>query len=268
MGEVFTERTPRVVAARKLTRRAGRDAAGQFLAEGPQAVREALAHDPPPVELFVTDAAADRHAELVERAQAAGVPVSAVSARAAAALSETATPQGIVAVCRTVDVPLAAALDGSPGLVVACDQIRDPGNLGTVIRCADAFGADSVLITGDSVDLYNGKTVRASTGSLFHLPITSGADLGEAVEVARAAGLQVLGADGAGDRTIDGLGAAGELSRPTMWVLGNEAWGLPPDRAALLDGLVALPMYGRAESLNLSTAAAVFLYASATAQHR
>ena len=172
-----------------------------------------------------------------------------------------------MAVCRTVDVPLAEALDGSPRLVVACDQIRDPGNLGTVIRCADAFGADAVLITGDSVDLYNGKTVRASTGSLFHLPITVGADLGEAVAVARAAGLQVLGADGAGDRTIDQLGAAGELTRPTMWVLGNEAWGLPPDRAALLDGLVALPMYGRAESLNLSTAAAVFLYASATAQH-
>ena len=173
-----------------------------------------------------------------------------------------------MAICRTVDVPLAEALDRSPRLVVVCDQIRDPGNLGTVIRCADAFGADAVLITGDSVDLYNGKTVRASTGSLFHLPITVGADLGEAVDVARAAGLQVLGADGAAaDRTIDQLGAAGELTRPTMWVLGNEAWGLPADRAALLDGLVALPMYGRAESLNLSTAAAVFLYASATAQH-
>ena len=128
------------------------------------------------------------------------IPVFTASVRQLAELTDTVTPQGIVAVCRTVDVPLAAALDGSPRLVVACDQIRDPGNLGTVIRCADAFGADAVLITGDSVDLYNGKTVRASTGSMFHLPITSGADLGEAVEVARAAGLQVLGADGAGDR--------------------------------------------------------------------
>jgi TrmH family RNA methyltransferase len=102
---------------------------------------------------------------------------------------------------------------------------------------------------------------------MFHLPIPVAAELGEAVDAARAAGLQVLGADGAGNRTIDQLGAAGQLTRPTMWVLGNEAWGLPPDRAALVDDLVALPMYGRAESLNLSTAAAVFLYATATAQH-
>ena len=218
--------------------------------------------------MLVAADAVERHQDLLGSASDDSIAVFTASVRQLAELTETVTPQGIVAVCRTVDVPLAAALDGSPRLVVACDQVRDPGNLGTVIRCADAFGADAVLITGDSVDLYNGKTVRASTGSMFHLPITSGADLGEAVEAARAAGLQVLGADGAGDWTIDGLGAAGELSRPTMWVLGNEAWGLPPDRAALLDGLVALPMYGRAESLNLSTAAAVFLYASATAQHR
>ena len=218
--------------------------------------------------MLVAAHAVERHQDLLGAAADESIPVFTASVRQLAELTETVSPQGIVAVCRTVDVPLAAALDGSPRLVVVCDQIRDPGNLGTVIRCADAFGADAVLITGDSVDLYNGKTVRASTGSMFHLPITSGADLGEAAEAARAAGLQVLGADGAGDRTIDGLGAAGELSRPTMWVLGNEAWGLPPDRAALLDGLVALPMYGRAESLNLSTAAAVFLYASATAQHR
>ena len=172
-----------------------------------------------------------------------------------------------MAVCRTVDVPLAEALRRSPRLVVVCDQIRDPGNLGTVIRCADAFGADAVLITGDSVDLYNPKTVRASTGSIFHLPDRVGVDLGEAVDGRpRPPACRCSAPTAAGDRTIDELGAAGELSRPTLWVMGNEAWGLPPDHAALLDGLVALPMYGRAESLNLSTAAAVFLYASATAQ--
>ena len=165
VSEVFTERTARVVAARKLTRRAGRDAAGQFLAEGPQAVREALAHDPPPRELFVTDAAAGRHADLVERAHAAAVPVSAVTDRAAAALSETVTPQGIVAVCPVLDVPLATALAGAPRLVAVLADIRDPGNAGTVLRSADAAGADAVVLAGDSVDPYNGKTVRASAGS-------------------------------------------------------------------------------------------------------
>ena len=186
--------------------------------------------------------------------------------RAVAELADTVTPQGIVAVCRMVDVPVDEALAGNPRLVVLCDQVRDPGNLGTVIRCADAFGADAVLVSRDSVDLYNAKTVRASTGSLFHLPLAIEVDLTEAVALARASGLQVLGADAAGSRTINDLARSGQLARPTLWVLGNEAWGLPPDHASLLDRLVALPMYGRAESLNLSTAAAVFLYASATAQ--
>jgi TrmH family RNA methyltransferase len=176
------------------------------------------------------------------------------------------TPQGIVAVCRRVDISLAEALAGSPRLVVLCDRVRDPGNLGTVIRCADAFGADAVLISQDSVDLYNAKAVRASTGSLFHLPLVVDVDLSAAAAQARSRGLQVFGADGGASCTVDDLARSAELARPTMWVLGNEAWGLPPDRAALLDRLVALPMYGRAESLNLSTAAAILLYATASAQ--
>jgi TrmH family RNA methyltransferase len=149
---------------------------------------------------------------------------------------------------------------------VLCDQVRDPGNLGTVIRCADAFGADAVLVSTDSVDLYNPKTVRATTGSLFHLPISVDVDLVDAVATARAAGLATFGADGAARRGVDELASSGELARPVLWVFGNEAHGLPAEHAGLLDALVALPMYGRAESLNLSTAAAVILYETATAQ--
>jgi RNA methyltransferase, TrmH family len=182
-------------------------------------------------------------------------------------LAATVTPQGLIAVCQMVDVPAEEALAGSPRLVVLCDQVRDPGNLGTVIRCADAFGADAVLVSRDSVDIYNAKTVRATTGSMFHLPLAIEIDLADTVALARRAGLQILGADASGPSTVDHLARSGELTQPTLWVMGNEAWGLPPERVALLDRLVALPMYGRAESLNLSTAAAVFLYASATAQH-
>jgi TrmH family RNA methyltransferase len=259
----FTERTPRIVAARKLTRRSGRDAAGDFLAEGPQAVREALGHDPAPRELFVTAAAAGRHVDLVERAHAAGVPVSTVTERAAAALSETATPQGIVAVCPVLDVPLATALAGAPRLVALLADIRDPGNAGTVLRSADAAGADAVVLAGDSVDPYNGKTVRASAGSLFHLPIVRGAALADALAAARAAGLTVLAADGAGERELTDLP---ELADPTAWLFGNEAWGLPARTGALADARVRIPISPRAESLNLAAAAAVCLFASAAAQ--
>jgi TrmH family RNA methyltransferase len=253
-------------SARRLLRRKERQAAGEFLAEGRQAVREALLRPGTAHRLFVAADAVERHADLLDAAAAAGVPSARVPARELAGLSDTVTPQGVVAVCGTVDVPATEVWAARPRLVVVCDQVRDPGNLGTVIRCADAFGADAVLISGDAVDVYNPKTVRASTGSVFHLPLVVDVDLAVAAADARAAGLQVLGADGAAASDVDELRRSGALARPTAWVMGNEAWGLPPERAALLDAIVALPLYGRAESLNLSTAAAVLLYASATAQ--
>ncbi len=253
-------------SARRLLRRKDRTESGRFLAEGRQAVSEALARPGTVVELLVSNDQVQRHQDLVNQAARAGVRVAAATGRDVAQLSDTVSPQGLLAVCQAIDLPLAAALGGSPQLVVLCDQVRDPGNLGTVIRCADAFGADAVLISADSVDLYNPKTVRASTGSLFHLPVTVGVDLAEAVQRAQDAGLQVFGADGSGPSSLDDLSRSGELARPTLWVMGNEAWGLTEGHAALLDRLVAVPIFGRAESLNLSTAAAVFLYASATAQ--
>ncbi len=218
------------------------------------------------VDVLVADDVVDRYADLLKQAASAGVRVSTAPATALAEVSDTVTPQGVLAICRNVDITVAEALTDSATLVVLCDRIRDPGNLGTVIRCADAFGADAVLVTQDSVDLYNAKTVRASTGSLFHLPLVTDVDLPSAVDRARSLGIQVFGADASASCTVDDLARSGQLARPTMWVLGNEAWGLTRDRVDRLDRLVALPMYGRAESLNLSTAAAVLLYATASAQ--
>ena len=257
----------RLRSARRLLRHKDRQLVRRFLAEGRQAISEALHRPGTVLELMVGDDSVDRHLDLLRIASKAGVPISAAPAQAMTELAATVTPQGLIAVCQMVDVPANEALAGRPRLVVLCDQVRDPGNLGTVIRCADAFGADAVLVSRDSVDIYNAKAVRATTGSMFHLPLAIEIDLAETVALARKAGLQVLGADAAGPSTVDHLARSGELTQPTLWVMGNEAWGLPPERAALLDRLVALPMYGRAESLNLSTAAAVFLYASATAQH-
>ena len=252
-------------AARALLRRKERKSVGKFLVEGPQAVREAL-EQPEIVEaVFFRWGSVHDHLELLAVARAAGVAYYAVSEQNLATLSDTVTPQGVVAVCRTLDVPLAEAVTPEVALVVICAQIRDPGNAGTVIRCADAFGADAVILSSDSVEVYNPKTVRASVGSIFHLPLVVGVDLAEAIDACRAAGLQVFATDGEAGTELTDL--TDRLAEPTAWVMGNESWGLPVEHLELADTTVAVPIYGRAESLNLATAAAVCLYASASAQH-
>ena len=255
-------------AARQLLQRKERERRRTFLADGPQAVREALRSPGRVGQLLITAAATRRHPDLVEAAEAGDVPVRAVTEQDARALSDTITPQGVVAVCHYLTTDLADVLAGRPQLVVCCAEVRDPGNAGTVIRCADAFGADAVIMTSGSVDVYNAKTVRASVGSLFHLPVVTGAALQPTLQDCRAAGLQLLAADGAGDTDLDELAVGGGLDRPTLWVLGNEAWGLPEESRAAVDRVVRVPIFGAAESLNLSTAAAVVLYATAPAQHR
>jgi TrmH family RNA methyltransferase len=192
------------------------------------------------------------------------VTVALVDEAVLAELTDAVTPQGLVAVCSRVDVTLDEALGATPRLVLCCAQVRDPGNAGAVIR--DAFGADAVVLSSGSVDPYNPKVVRSTAGSIFHLPLTLDVDLADAVESFRRRGLQVLAADGAGTDDLDGLVRSGVLAGPTVWLMGNEAWGLPPEHAALADRVVRVPLYGRAESLNLSTAAAVCLYATASAQ--
>ncbi|WP_436501955.1 TrmH family RNA methyltransferase [Actinokineospora sp. HUAS TT18] len=254
----FTERTPRVAAARALTRRAGRDKAGRFLVEGAQAVREALAYGRVH-ELFVTEEAAARNASLLDDA---AVPVSFVTDKAASSLSETITPQGIVAVCDLVDRPL-DALAGP--LVAVLVGVSDPGNAGTVTRVADAAGAGSVVFAGDTVDPHNGKCVRASTGSVFHLPVIRSRDIAAVFAACRSAGFRLVAADGHATHDLDQATDAGELAAPTAWVFGSEAHGLDDAVLAEMDSVVKVPLYGAAESLNLATAAAVCLYASARA---
>jgi TrmH family RNA methyltransferase len=256
----FTQRTPRVVAARRLLRRRDRDEAGRFLVEGPQAVREALRAGAV-LELVGTPDALARHADLAEQAER----VSPVTDGGLAALAETVTPQGLVAVCAAVDVGLPIALARGPRLVAVLAGIRDPGNAGTVLRTADAAGAGAVVFAGEAVDPYNGKCVRASAGSLFHVDVVRAADPGAVVADLRAAGLRVLAADPYGDADLDGLADTGGLRHPTAWLFGTEAHGLPGDLADAADLRVRVPLHGRAESLNLAAAAAVCLYASARA---
>jgi len=261
----LTPSNARVKELRKLSRRSERSERRLFLADGPKAVEGAIRADVCR-ELFATPEAAQTHAELID-----GRPVTLVSPQAMAAISDAVSPAGITALCGFLDVEWshvagrAVTSGGSSGprLVAICADVRDPGNAGTVIRCADAAGADAVVLAGDAVDLYNPKTIRASVGSAFHLPIVLERDPARAVRAAHDAGLSVLAADMSG---LDLFAADDLLARPTAWLFGNEAWGLPAPLRASADSVVSIPIYGRAESLNLSTAAAVCLYASARAQ--
>jgi TrmH family RNA methyltransferase len=258
--------SPRLKAARRLNKRAFRQRERAFLAEGPQAVAEAFHCGAQVTDLFVTVPARTRHGDLVAAIATAGIPVHVVSGEVMDELAQTVTPQGLLAVCGFVDVPLAEIARAKPALVALLANVRDPGNAGTVLRTADAAGAHAVVFADASVDPYNGKCVRASAGSLFHLPVVAGTRLEEAVVTLREAGLRIVAADGRAGRSLDDPEVQARLAGPTAWMFGNEAWGLPPELVALADEPVAVPIYGRAESLNLAAAAAVCLYASARAQ--
>jgi TrmH family RNA methyltransferase len=239
----------------KLRRRRDREARGAFLAEGPQAVASALAAGAVR-EIFAT---ADRAGDYPD--------ASVVTDDAMAALCETVQPQGVVAVCDTVDLPLAEALTKQPRLIAVVMEVRDPGNAGTILRTADAAGAQAVIFAGEAVDPYNGKCVRSSAGSLFHVDVVREPDAAGLLDRLRAAGLRTLATSGYAKRDLDELADEGGLAGRTAWVFGSEAHGLPDALLRQADEAVRVPIYGGAESLNLAAAAAVCLYASARA-HR
>ncbi len=243
-----------MAAAVKLLRHAGRSRAGRFLAEGPNLVEAAVARGLA-IEVFAAEDAAARYAPML-----GAVPVHLVTERAAKVLSDTVTPAGLVAVCETpvVDLP------DEPALVAVAAGVSEPGNAGTLIRIADAMGAAAVVFTGNSVDPYNGKCLRASAGSIFNLPVVLEPDAVTAVRTLRDAGLRVLATT-----LADAVDLADvELAGPTAWLFGPEAHGLPPEIVALADQRVRIEMPGGAESLNVAAAAAICLYQSARAQAR
>lgn len=248
-----------------LARKKERRETGRFMIEGPQAVRELLAYRPRLAEVvFATTGNEPWQHELDALASEAGVLVQRVTADVLGAMAETVNPQGVLAVARTWDTSLAEAFEGAK-LVAILHEIRDPGNAGTVLRAADAAGADAVVFAGESIDPFHPKVVRSTTGSLFHLPVVVAGTLEEAAAAAREAGLTILAADVRGSELLDAR-AEGVLSGPIAWVFGNEASGLSEEDRALTDRSLKLPIYGAAESLNLATAASVLLYETAFSQ--
>jgi RNA methyltransferase, TrmH family len=259
-------RSPRVRAVAKLAKKSARAETGYFLLEGPQATAEALTFRPElVVDLFATPTALERYSTIAEAARTAGVDIEFVSEHVLDAMSDTVTPQGFVAVCRQFPVSVKDVFALKPRLIAVLEEVRDPGNAGTIIRAADSAGADAVILTGRTVDLYNPKVVRASTGSIFHLPVAVSATLADVAARARAADLQLLAADIKGEDLLLAR-TEGLLARPTAWVFGNEVRGLADEQLRLTDRVVTVPIYGSAESMNLATAASVCLYESAFAQ--
>lgn len=263
--DVLTERSSRVVSLAKLHRAATRRKEGRFLAEGANAVDAALTTGRAAT-VLVREGETDRFADLVDRAGAAGVPVVEVTARAADKLAETTTAPGVFAECELLTIGLDEVLGDRPGQLAVAVEPREPGNVGTLIRCADAMGADAVLLLGDAVDPHNGKAVRASAGSLFHVPVVREPDIDAALAAVRAAGVRLLATTADGEVDLDEADEI--LAGPVAWLFGNEAHGLPRELRDAADHRIAIPIAGRAESLNLAAASAICLYAGARVRRR
>jgi RNA methyltransferase, TrmH family len=247
---ITSAKNPKVAAAARLHKRAMREEDRRFLVEGAQGVREALEEPGVLQTLFVGD---DLH-ELAVRARQAGIDVVHAADAVLGRLTSTVSPQGLVGVAPFVDVDL----DVVPalGCVAVLHEVRDPGNAGTILRSADAAGAAGVVFAGSSVDVYNPKTIRASAGSVFHLPVVRDVSTPAAIQHLRATGHRIVAMDAHGSESLYGTDVGG----PIAFVFGNEAHGLPQDVVALADATVRVPHAGRAESLNLAAAASVCLF--------
>ena len=262
--QAFTEKTPRIVAAAKLHRAAHRrKMKNTFLVEGENAVEAAVATGAA-TDIFVTEKAAGRYDDILITAGHMGVYVHPITDKAAAHLSDTTTTTGLFAVCTSVLWTTGKALGRSPQLVCVPVETADPGNAGTLIRVADAVGADAVIFAGNAVDPQSCKVARASAGSLFHIPVARGVDIPNVLGQLRAKGLRILATAADGDIGLDEAGDL--LGQPTAWLFGNEAHGLGQELLAAADHRVRIPIRGRAESLNLATAASICLWESAKAQ--
>lgn len=246
-----------VAGARALLKPRERRDQQLFLVEGPQAVREALAAGY--VQTLLVDHTRDAVME-----EFGSVADALVSPKAIDVLTETEQPQGVVAICAMPKRGLDDVIASNPTLVAVCVEINDPGNLGTIIRTADAAGADALLVTTGSADIYNGKVIRSSAGSIFHLPVVQHVDANAALSALTSIGITSYGLAGGGSTSLFELDNA-LLQQPTAWWLGSEAHGLPLDVLSRMQP-VSIPMQGSAESLNVATAGGIALFASARAR--
>lgn len=267
-NRVTSTSSERITRIRALHSRAGRRKAGLFVVEGPQAVRSAIDAGVPVHDLFADEAAGVAVSDLVAIAERSRIRVTHVTPSVMAAMAETQQPQGLLATCSLLPEGDLGAVMAAAGPVVVLESVSDPGNVGTIIRTCDAVAAAGVILSGTSVDVHNGKVVRSTAGSLFHVPVISGRSVAEVAAAARAAGRNVAVTLGDGATDLFVAADSGVVSDRTCWVIGSEAHGASDEARAAADLEVAIPMTGRTESLNAAVAAAIVLYVTRHAESR
>jgi len=252
MQQITSLRNPAVLAAKALRNKKDRDECGLFLCEGEHMVAEAVANVPQSVrQIFVTDGAAERYAAMA--AEAPGVQCYVVPTQVLAAITQVKTPQGVAAV---VQKPAPAPLGGLGARVVLLENVQDPGNVGTVLRTADAAGFDACVLTPGCADPFSPKALRATMGSVFRVPVAQAEGAVQAVKALARDGYTVVAS------VLDGedFFAREPLPEKVCLIVGNEGAGVTPEAAAAAARRYRLPMRGGAESLNAAVAAAIFMY--------
>jgi TrmH family RNA methyltransferase len=246
-------------------RRRARQAEERFVVEGAKLVGEARRTGAWIDAVFIDiEAAGAAERDLAIACGLAGAEVCELQPGVLTRACATVTPQPIAAIVRAVHIELEQVPFPRRDLIVVCAGVQDPGNLGTIIRSAGAAGAGAVVCSAGSVDLYNPKTVRASAGVLFHVPVVAGPGAGEVLEQMRGWGLRRWGASADGEHVYSEV----DLTEPTAFVLGNEAAGLADSLATSLDGYLRIPMAASVESLNVATTAAVVCFEAARQRAR
>ena len=257
MHVLTSTRSPHVARLRRLHDRRGRQQSGTFLAEGPDCVAAALAAG------WVREVVAEPDHPVAEVASASGLAVHTAKARVIAAICDAVTPQGIVAECV---IPERSVTDivSSSGPIVICDRLADPGNLGTILRTAEAVGASGVMTTPGSVDPWNPKVVRASAGSIFRIPVVIAESIAHAVDAVHTTARKVIALTSDAPTSVFGIldqeRRAGRSAHDLAWLVGSEAHGVGAKGLEAADLHASIPMAAPVESLNAAISVAIGLY--------
>lgn len=261
---ITSPRNASVQRARKLQKRGLRDRAGKFLVEGASGIREAIMGGPGIEGLFVESPPPPRIREVIDLAGRCGAPVLDVSPAVMRLISDATTPPGAIAIAPFVDVDSASLLEGPLSLTVVLAGVRDPGNVGTILRTAWAVGVDAVFLGEGTADVYNPKVVRATAGAIFSVPFARDVSILWLLDELGMRGVRRVAADPRAAAVYDEI----EMSEPCSLVFGNEASGIPQELAPSVDERACIPMSGKAESLNVGIAAALFLFEAARQRRR
>ncbi|MFT4245582.1 MAG: RNA methyltransferase [Micrococcaceae bacterium] len=267
---ISNPRSERVKGLTKLSRRSVRYKQKKFLVEGPQSVREALKYHKQYSGLvrniYLSAKAKSNNRDIYTLLKDLELPIFTVTEEILDKISPDNAHQGWIAECNMEGFTkeITALVANNPKLLVYLENLRDPGNVGTIIRVADAAGASGVILSAESVDIFNSKVIRSTAGSLFHLPIVLGQNATAVIASCSKYNIQSLATDGYSPNNLFELES---LSEPTLWVMGNEAHGATDEIKSKVDKTVSIPVYGQAESLNVATAATICLYVSAKEQH-